>query len=49
MINWTEILLFALFAPSAVILIFLSIHFITEKKWPFGKRKKKINSGGKFG
>ena len=49
MINWTEILLFTFFAPSAVILIFLSIHFITEKKWPFGKRKKKINSGGKFG
>ena len=49
MINWFEIILFTILAPSSIVLLFILIDRLSEKKWPFGKRQKKINSGGKFG
>ena len=49
MIDWVPIILFTIFAPFSIISIFVLIHLITEKKWPFGKRQKKVNSGAKFG
>ena len=49
MINWLEIMLFAFFAPASIVFIFYLIDAIVEKKWPFGKKQKKINSGAKFG
>ena len=49
MINWLEIILFTILAPSTIVFIFILIDRITGKKWPFGKKQKKINSGGKFG
>ena len=49
MIDWVPIILFTIFAPLSVIFIFILIDRITEKKWPFGKRQKKVNSGAKFG
>jgi len=49
MIDWVPIILFTIFAPLSVISIFILIDRITGKKWPFGKRQKKVNSGAKFG
>ena len=49
MINWIEMILFTILAPSSIVLIFILIDRTAGKKWPFGKKQKKTNSGGKFG
>tara|TARA_B100001094_G_scaffold35532_1_gene29514 strand:- start:158 stop:307 length:150 start_codon:yes stop_codon:yes gene_type:complete len=49
MIDWVSILLFTILAPSSVVLLFIMIDRFTKKQWPFGKRKRKVNSGAKFG
>ena len=50
MINWLEIGLFAVLAPSSIVFLFWLIDAVTTKKWPFNDKKAaKVNSGGKFG
>jgi len=50
MINWLEIGLFAVLAPSSIVFLFWFIDAVVARKWPFHERNKKsVNSGGKFG
>ena len=50
MINWLEIAIFTIVAPSSIVFLFWFIDAVTSKKWPFHDRdKKKVNAGAKFG
>ena len=49
MIDWIAILAFTIFSIFTILAIFYFPAAFIEKKWPFRDKKKKINSGGKFG
>tara|TARA_E500000178_G_scaffold164437_1_gene163855 strand:+ start:744 stop:893 length:150 start_codon:yes stop_codon:yes gene_type:complete len=49
MIDWLAIFVFAVFSIFTVLSIFYFPAAFIEKRWPFQDKKKKGNSGAKFG
>ena len=50
MVDWVPIFIFGFGAPTAIVFLFWLVAAITDKKWPFhDRRKRKVNSGAKFG
>ena len=49
MVDWVPIFIFGFGAPTAIVFLFWLVAAVTDKKWPFNKKQKKINSGAKFG
>lgn len=49
MIDWVPIFAFTVFSIFTVLAIFYFPAAFIEKRWPFQDKKKKGNSGAKFG
>ncbi len=49
MIDWLAIFAFTVFSIFTVLAIFYFTAAFIEKRWPFREKKKKVNSGAKFG
>ncbi len=50
MVDWVPIFIFGFGMPTAIVFLFWLVAAITDKKWPFhDRRKRKVNSGAKFG
>ena len=49
MVDWVPIFIFGFGVPISIAFLFWLVDAIIEKKWPFGKQQKKINSGAKLG
>tara|TARA_B100001093_G_C26209073_1_gene751291 strand:+ start:139 stop:288 length:150 start_codon:yes stop_codon:yes gene_type:complete len=49
MIDWLAIFVFVVFSIFTILSIFYFPAAFIEKKWPFQDKKKKGNSGAKFG